>query len=88
MGRHKKPYLKARLSKANTQTRWAPFWVVLKAKGKGKKSHPAAFTSTKRSWRRKKLDIKQGKYAKRELTRTSGKINKTVRHRKVRKFRY
>ena len=57
MGRHKKPYLKARLSKANTQTRWAPFWVVLKAMPKGKKVHPARFTRIKRNWRGTKLKI-------------------------------
>ena len=43
---------KKRLIKRGRQTRWAPFWAVLKAYGKGKKVHPSRLTHVKRSWRR------------------------------------
>ncbi|MEM2873886.1 MAG: 50S ribosomal protein L39e [Candidatus Nanoarchaeia archaeon] len=46
---------KKRLGKAAKQTRWAPFWVVLKTGGKGKKKHPSSLTTVKRSWRRTKI---------------------------------
>ena len=36
MARNKHPSKKARLSKAGTQTKWAPFWTVPKIYGKGK----------------------------------------------------
>jgi hypothetical protein len=39
------------------QTKWAPFWVGLKALGKGKKVHPSKFTAIKRNWRKHKLKI-------------------------------
>ncbi|MFH1376387.1 MAG: 50S ribosomal protein L39e [Candidatus Woesearchaeota archaeon] len=45
---------KTRLAKKGKQTRWAPFWVVPKAAGVGKKIHPSRFTAKKRSWRRTK----------------------------------
>lgn len=43
---------KLRLIKKGRQTRWAPFWTVPKAYGKGKKVHPGRHTEVKRSWRR------------------------------------
>jgi len=46
---------KKHLGRAAQQTRWAPFWLVMKAKGKGKKLHPSAMTVVKRHWRRSKL---------------------------------
>ena len=46
---------KKRLGKAARQTRWAPYWTVLKVKGKGKKSHPSSLTAVKRHWRRTKI---------------------------------
>ena len=49
---------KLKLGKANRRTKWAPFWVSLKAMGKGKKVHPSRFTSIKRNWKRHKLKIK------------------------------
>ena len=45
---------KLRLAKKGRQTRWAPFWIVPKLAGIGKKIHPSAFNSKKRSWRRTK----------------------------------
>jgi len=52
MARHKSPLKKAKLTKKNRQTRWAPFWLVFKILGKGKKVHPSRFTTVKRSWKR------------------------------------
>ena len=54
MARYIKPGKKSRLAKKGKQTKWAPFWVVPKAAGKGKKIHPSRFTAVKRSWRRTK----------------------------------
>jgi large subunit ribosomal protein L39e len=55
MARHKPLAKKVRLAKKGRQTRWAPFWIVHKVAGVGKKIHPSAFTARKRSWRRTKL---------------------------------
>jgi ribosomal protein L39E len=49
---------KRHLAKAGKQTKWAPFWTVLKKFGKGKKVHPSSITHVKRSWNRSKLKIK------------------------------
>jgi ribosomal protein L39E len=49
---------KRHLEKAKNQTKWAPFWTVLKKFGKGKKIHPSAITHVKRNWRRSSLKIK------------------------------
>jgi ribosomal protein L39E len=54
MARHISPAKKSRLAKKLRQTRWAPFWIVPKIAGTGKKIHPSAFTAKKRSWRRTK----------------------------------
>jgi large subunit ribosomal protein L39e len=54
MARYKPLGKKLRLAKKLRQTRWAPFWVVPKVAGQGKKIHPSAFTAKKRSWRRTK----------------------------------
>ncbi|MEA2036185.1 MAG: hypothetical protein U9O94_01650 [Nanoarchaeota archaeon] len=54
MARYKHPSRKKRLSKLNTQTRWAPFWTVPKKYGKGRRVHPGRHTMVKRSWRRTK----------------------------------
>ncbi|MBS3172203.1 50S ribosomal protein L39e [Candidatus Woesearchaeota archaeon] len=56
MARYKTPAKKARLAKKGTQTKWAPFWVVPKAAGVGKKIHPSRFTSVKRNWRKTKIN--------------------------------
>jgi len=58
---------KVKLSKANKKTKWAPFWVVLKKLGKGKKAHPSSVTYVRRHWRRTKLKIKPRRMSKRHL---------------------
>ena len=57
MAKTKHPSKKARLAKAGSQTRWAPFWSVPKKYGKTRKVHPGRHTAKKRSWRRTKLKI-------------------------------
>ncbi len=54
MARYKPLGKKLRLAKKLRQTKWAPFWVVPKIAGVGKKIHPSAFTAKKRNWRRTK----------------------------------
>ena len=49
---------KRHLAKLGGQTRWAPYWTVLKKYGKGKKVHPSQHTHVKRNWRIRKLKIK------------------------------
>jgi ribosomal protein L39E len=49
---------KRHLDKVGKQTKWAPFWTVLKKYGKGKRVHPSKHTHVKRNWRTKKLKIK------------------------------
>nr|MBA4404725.1 50S ribosomal protein L39e [Nanoarchaeum sp.] len=56
MARYKTPAKKGRLAKKGRQTKWAPFWIVPKAAGVGKKIHPSRFTKTKRNWRRTKIN--------------------------------
>lgn len=46
------------------QTKWAPFWTVVRKYGNGKKIHPSAITHVKRSWRTKRLKIKPRKMRK------------------------
>jgi len=58
---------KRHLDKAKNQTKWAPFWTVLKKFGKGKKVHPSRITHIKRSWRRTSLKIKPRKMRKANL---------------------
>ncbi len=48
---------KLRLAKLGRQTKWAPFWTVLKKYGIGKRVHPSRHTSVKRSWRRNKSKL-------------------------------
>lgn len=52
MSRFKPLAKKLRLAKKGKQTRWAPFWTVLKIYGKGRRVHPGRHTKVKRSWRR------------------------------------
>lgn len=54
MATNKHPAKKKRLIKLSGQTKWAPFWSVFKAYGKGKRVHPSRLTVVKRSWRRTK----------------------------------
>ena len=56
--RNKRRSKKQHLDKAGKQTKWAPFWAVLRKYGKGKRVHPSAITHVKRSWRTRKLKIK------------------------------
>ena len=58
---------KRQLDRAKRQTKWAPFWTVLKKFGKGKKIHPSRITHVKRSWSRTSLKIKPRKTAKKYL---------------------
>lgn len=58
---------KRHLEKAGKQTKWAPFWTVIKKFGKGKKIHPSRITHVKRSWRRQSLKIKPRKMKKSNL---------------------
>lgn len=55
---------KIKLAKENKKTRWAPYWVVLKKFGIGKRIHPSSTTKHRRSWRRTKLHIKPRKIRK------------------------
>lgn len=54
MARYKHPSRKRRLAKKAKQTRWAPFWLVPKVFGRGRRIHPSRLTTRKRSWRRTK----------------------------------
>lgn len=56
MARYKHPAKKKRLGKAASQTKWAPFWAVMKKFGKGRRVHPSRITHVKRSWRRTKIN--------------------------------
>ncbi|OYT32602.1 50S ribosomal protein L39e [Candidatus Woesearchaeota archaeon] len=57
MARYKHPARKQRLVKKNRQTRWAPFWLIPKIFGKGRRVHPVRATRIKRNWRRTKLKV-------------------------------
>ncbi|MBU4284403.1 MAG: 50S ribosomal protein L39e [Nanoarchaeota archaeon] len=54
MARYKHLSRKLRLAKLHKQTRWAPFWTVMRIYGKGRRIHPGRHTEIKRSWRRTK----------------------------------
>lgn len=58
---------KIKLGTANKRTKWAPFWVVMKKHGKGKRMHPSAVTNQRRSWRYTKLKIKPRRVKKKFL---------------------
>ena len=58
---------KIKLGKHARRTKWAPFWVVLKKYGTGKKIHPSNMTRLRRSWRQNKLKIKPRRIKKRHL---------------------
>jgi len=55
MGSTKTSGKKKRLGKAAKQTRWAPFWIIPKIFGAGRKIHPARITRIKRHWRRTRI---------------------------------
>jgi ribosomal protein L39E len=46
---------KIRLIKAQKQTKWAPFWLIPKVFGVGRKVHPSRLTRKKRNWRRNRV---------------------------------
>jgi ribosomal protein L39E len=54
MARHNHPSRKKRLTKLSRQTRWAPYWTVMKIYGTGRRVHPGRHTAVKRTWRRTK----------------------------------
>lgn len=54
MATNKHPSRKGRLAKLGRQTKWAPFWIIPRIHGKGKKVHPSQHTEVKRSWKRTK----------------------------------
>lgn len=58
---------KKHLDKVRDQTKWAPFWTVMKKYGTGKRIHPSRITHVKRSWRRTSLKIKPRTMAKHHL---------------------
>lgn len=45
---------KIKLAIHTRRTKWAPFWAVIRAKGKGKRTHPSQLTKHRRHWRRTK----------------------------------
>ena len=57
MARFKHISRKLRLGKAGRRTKWAPFWIIPKKFGTGKKVHPVRITRVKRSWRRTKIKV-------------------------------
>jgi ribosomal protein L39E len=48
---------KVMLAVSQRQTKWAPFWAVVKRFGQGKKMHPSQMTARRRHWRRTKLKV-------------------------------
>ena len=67
MAKNKKITKKLKLGKQNKRTRWAPFWTIPKALGKGKRVHPTRLTRVKRSWRRTKIKDKIKKEGRRDI---------------------
>ena len=57
----KKYQKKIKLGVAGRQTKWAPFWAVIRRHGQGKRIHPSQITARRRHWRRTKLKIKPRK---------------------------
>lgn len=55
MARYTHPSKKKRLIRYGRQTRWAPFWAVLRKYSMNRRLHPARMTTVKRSWRRIKI---------------------------------
>jgi ribosomal protein L39E len=58
---------KIKLGVAVRQTKWAPFWAVIKRFGKGKRVHPSEMTKDRRHWRRTKLKLKPRRTPKAHL---------------------
>jgi len=58
---------KIKLSKHGRRTKWAPFWVVLRKFGQGKRVHPSAITRVRRNWKRNSLKVKPRRIRKKHL---------------------
>ena len=67
MAKYKRVSRKLRLGKQARRTKWAPFWVIPKARGKGKRVHPSHLTRVKRSWRRTKIKGKIKRQKRRKI---------------------
>jgi ribosomal protein L39E len=65
--KHNRKSKKQHLEKKGKQTKWAPFWVVLKKFGKPVPGGASAVTHVKRNWRYRKLKIKPRKVKKPHL---------------------
>jgi ribosomal protein L39E len=63
----KKYQKKVKLAKHERRTKWAPFWVVLKKFGIGKKIHSSQATRLRRNWRQTKLKIKPRRIFKQQI---------------------
>ena len=55
MSQVKKLNKKLRLAKQGRRTKWAPFWIVPKIFGRGRRVHPGRRTAVKRNWRRSRI---------------------------------
>jgi ribosomal protein L39E len=62
MPHNKQTSKKRHLAKHAKRTKWAPFWLIPKVFGMGKRVHPARITRIKRNWRRSKLHIKPRRF--------------------------
>ncbi len=58
---------KVKLAVHGRRTKWAPFWVVIRKFGAGKRIHPSQITKQRRHWRRTKLKIKPRRQKKQYL---------------------
>jgi ribosomal protein L39E len=58
---------KIKLGVHTKRTKWAPFWVILRKFGKGKRAHPSEVTKHRRHWRQVKLKIKPRRTPKKHL---------------------
>ena len=66
---------KLKLGKQQKRTKWAPFWVIPKALGRGKRVHPSRLTRIKRSWRRTRIKTR---IKKQEFKRRGSGIKKKL----------
>ncbi len=55
MARYKHLAKKLKLIRRSRQTKWAPFWLIPKVFGTGRRLHPGRLTTVKRQWRRTKI---------------------------------
>lgn len=53
MGSIKSSGKKKKLASAAKHTRWAPFWIIPKIFGTGRRIHPSRVTRKRRRWRKK-----------------------------------